>query len=130
MNPRLQRQRPGAQSHLVRQPEPIRTGGAEPEPPAPPPRAPAAVERPPQVETFVTPRRRGVAPAAATAVAFTVRFDPDEAYEIDALVLAMRRQLGWRTLDKSALFRVLSRIVRSSADVQRMALEELRRTES
>jgi len=133
MSPKVQRQRPAPESHLVRRAEPIRTGGAEPAavplpdaapvtppaPPVPPPRA---------VRDVMAPRRRGGAPEAASAIAFTIRYDPDEAYEVDALVLALRRQLGWRNLDKSAFYRALSRIAHDNADVQRLALEELRRT--
>jgi|SRR5580704_4567129 hypothetical protein len=52
MTPRLQRQRPEPQSHLVRQPEPIRTGGTGPDTAAPEPQA---------------PERRGPAPPASGA---------------------------------------------------------------
>lgn len=48
----------------------------------------------------VTPRRRG--PAAADAVALTVRFDPDEALAVDELTLTMRRAAG-RRVEKSEL---------------------------
>jgi hypothetical protein len=58
MSPKLQRQRPEPQSHLVRKPEPIRTGAesadAAPDSPAPDSPAPAA-ERAPEPATRARP---------------------------------------------------------------------------
>ncbi|MFI7632408.1 hypothetical protein [Microbispora rosea] len=69
--------------------------------------------------------RRG-APAAAEAVALTVRFDPDEYTEIDEWLLTLRRELGRTKLDKSEVVRALLQAARERADVRRALLSILK----
>lgn len=68
-------------------------------------------------------RRRG--PVAAEAVAFTVRFDQDEAIAVDEFVLAVRRAAG-RRVDKSELVRALLRLARDWEDLRRAVAGGLR----
>jgi len=80
MTPKLQRQRPDPESHLVRKPEPIRTGAASaetpdtPPSPAPPPSVPATIATPaaPATRTRATtperaPKAQRPAPRARAA---------------------------------------------------------------
>jgi hypothetical protein len=75
-----------------------------------------------------TRRRRTNAPAAAEAVAFTVRFDPAEAIEIDDWVMGLRRELGRGRLDKSEVVRALLTIARENQTIQRSLLRALGRS--
>ncbi|MFD3431389.1 hypothetical protein, partial [Nocardia fluminea] len=50
------------------------------------------------------------APAAADAVPTTVRFDPEEASEVDFFVLELRDDAGRRSLDKAEVIRELLRL--------------------
>jgi hypothetical protein len=78
----------------------------------------------PRARDVTASRRRG-APSVAGAVAFTVRFDPDEALQDDELVLALRRELRRSRLDKAEVVRTLLRAARSREDVRQALLEEL-----
>ncbi|TLP66531.1 hypothetical protein [Microbispora triticiradicis] len=69
--------------------------------------------------------RRG-APAAADAVALTVRFAPDEYTDIDEWLLSLRRELGRTKLDKSEVVRALLQAARERADVRRALLAILK----
>jgi hypothetical protein len=79
---------------------------------------------PPRIRDVTTPRRRG-APSVAGAVAFTVRFDPDEALANDELVLSLRRELRRSRLDKAEVVRALLRAARTREDVRHALLDEL-----
>jgi hypothetical protein len=68
--------------------------------------------------------RRSTAPVAAEAIAFTVRFDPAEAIEIDEWMMTLRRELGRARLDKSEVFRALVTLGREHPSTARA----LRRT--
>jgi len=76
MSPKLQRQRPEPESHLVRKPEPIRTGGAEASETSSPGPAPSAAaakatpsppERPAPKAQRPAPRARSTTPARPSA---------------------------------------------------------------
>jgi hypothetical protein len=74
MSPKLQRQRPEAESHLVRKPEPIRTGaeGAKaPDIPSPAPSAPTTRTGPSRPEPTAAPKTQR--PAARSRSATTPR---------------------------------------------------------
>ena len=60
MTPKLQRQRPDLESHLVRKPEPISTGAGDAEVPDTPrsPAPPASAPSPPATRTRATPPER------------------------------------------------------------------------
>jgi hypothetical protein len=96
----------------------------EPEAPAVPPPPPVSPTQAPR--DVMTPRRRGGAPEAATAIALTVRFDPDEAYENDDFFLMLRRQLRRARLDKAEVVRALVRVARTRPEVRQALLDELR----
>jgi hypothetical protein len=70
MTPKLQRQRPEPESHLVRKPEPISTGAEDAEAPAPVPAASVPLTRsrpsPPQQ---AAPKAQGPAPRSRSATA-------------------------------------------------------------
>lgn len=66
------------------------------------------------------PGRRS-APRAADAVALTIRFDPDEMPDVDALVLALRSETGTR-VDKSQIVRELLRMAFEDGSTTRKAL--------
>lgn len=72
MTPKLQRQRPDPESHLVRKPEPIRTGVGDaetPDTPSPaPPPAPAARTRPTPPER-TAPKEQGPVPRGRSTAA-------------------------------------------------------------
>lgn len=74
----------------------------------------------------VTSRRRGSAPAATGSVAFTVRFDPDEALADDQFVLALRGELHRARLDKSEVVRALLAAARTMPEVRAALLDSLR----
>jgi len=74
MTPKLQRQRPESESHLVRKPEPIRTGAGDaeasdtPPSPAPPSSAPATRTRPTRPDR-TTPKATAPVPRARSTTA-------------------------------------------------------------
>ncbi|MET9183282.1 hypothetical protein ABZX88_34485 [Kitasatospora aureofaciens] len=68
---------------------------------------------------------RRAAPRAAGAVALTVRFDPDEAIEVDASILSLRVEGGLRTVDKAEVVRELLRMVREHPGVRQELLHRL-----
>ncbi|WP_329449417.1 hypothetical protein OG906_43470 (plasmid) [Streptomyces sp. NBC_01426] len=68
---------------------------------------------------------RRPAPAAADAVPTTVRFDPEEASEIDWFVLELRADARRRTLDKSEVIRELLRLAREHPPTKKALLKRL-----
>lgn len=70
---------------------------------------------------------RGSAPAAATAVSYTLRLAPDDADALDDLVRALGREAGRRRLDKSEVMRALLDLTRTDDDVRARLLAALRR---
>jgi len=97
---------------------------AEPEVPPTPPVLPVSPAQPSRDVT--ASRRRGGAPVAATAIALTVRFDPDESYENDDFFLMLQRQLRRGRLDKAEIVRALVRVARTRPEVRQALLDELR----
>ncbi|MFF8996198.1 hypothetical protein ACF09H_41020 [Streptomyces sp. NPDC014983] len=65
-------------------------------------------------------------PAAADAVPTTVRFDPEEAAELDFFVLELREDAGRRTLDKAEVIREALRLAREHEPTKRALLKRLR----
>lgn len=74
-----------------------------------------------------SPQVRGSAPAAATAVSYTLRLAPVDADALDDLVRALGREAGRRRLDKSELIRALLDLTRTDDDVRARLLAALRR---
>jgi hypothetical protein len=112
---RVQRQRPGSDSHLVRRPEPISTGAT----------APTAAQLPSTARQ--TPRRLGVQTsetAAPRRTAFTWRLTPDEAVLLDGLALRLRSDLGHR-LDKATWLIALCRLAAGNPDIYAALRAEL-----
>jgi hypothetical protein len=71
--------------------------------------------------------RRGSPPPAAEArIAFTLRLTPDQAEQLDTLVLRLRRQLGRARLDKAAVLLALVQAADASDEVRAAALSQLR----
>ena len=73
-------------------------------------------------------RRRGGqrhAPAVVTAVALTVRVDPDEATAIDQFVLELRGEARRTRLDKAEVLRELLTLAREDATIQRKLVKRL-----
>ncbi|MFF8775479.1 hypothetical protein [Kitasatospora sp. NPDC015120] len=68
---------------------------------------------------------RRPAPAAADAVALTVRVDPDEATEIDLWLLGLRDDARRTRLDKSEALRELLRLAREDDRTRRALLKRL-----
>lgn len=60
------------------------------------------------------------------AVALTVRFDPEEYDDLEDWITALRRELGWRKLDKSLVVRALLSTAQSRADVRRALMSTLK----
>ncbi|MEW1804750.1 hypothetical protein ACIGO7_37885 [Streptomyces virginiae] len=69
---------------------------------------------------------RRPAPAAADAVPTTVRFDPEEASEVDFFVLELRDDAGRRSLDKAEVIRELLRLAREHEPTKKALLKRLR----
>ncbi|QLJ06688.1 hypothetical protein HZZ00_37285 (plasmid) [Streptomyces sp. NEAU-sy36] len=65
-------------------------------------------------------------PAAADAVPTTVRFDPEEAAEVDFFVLELRDDAGRRTLDKAEVIREALRLAREHEPTRKALLRRLR----
>jgi hypothetical protein len=86
---------------------------------------PLVTPTPPVSRGVVTSRRHGNAPPAAGAVALTVRFAPDQAYEVDDLVLALRRRLR-RRVDKAEVVRALLETAQEEPEVREFLLRKLR----
>ncbi|WP_224283470.1 hypothetical protein [Streptomyces sp. LS1784] len=84
--------------------------------------------RPATTDTEPTPHPRGgrrPAPAAADAVALTVRVDPEEASEIDRWLLALRYDARRTRLDKSEAIRELLRLARDHEPTRKALLKRL-----
>lgn len=95
----------------------------EPEPPSSDvttPRAHDVTEPTPRPARRRRPARRP-APRVANAVALTVRFDPDEVPQIDALILQLRIETGTR-VDKSEVVRELLRMAQDDHSPTRRTL--------
>ncbi|MFD7186283.1 hypothetical protein ACFV90_40770 [Streptomyces sp. NPDC059904] len=69
---------------------------------------------------------RRPAPEAASAVPTTVRFDPEEASEVDFFVLELRDDAARRTLDKAEVIRELLRLAREHEPTKKALLKRLR----
>lgn len=82
----------------------------------------------PRGHDVVAPRRtgRGGAPAAAGAVAMTVRFDPAENTENDLFILGLREELSRSRLDKAEVVRELLRLAREDQAVRGKLARRLR----
>lgn len=65
-------------------------------------------------------------PAAADAVPTTIRFDPDEARDIDRFVLELADRAGRRTLDKAEVFRELIRLAQQHDPTRNALVRRLR----
>ncbi|MEU3078754.1 hypothetical protein [Streptomyces laurentii] len=65
-------------------------------------------------------------PAAADAIPTTVRFDTDEAAEIDLWILTLREEAGRRQLDKAEVFRELTRLAREHEPTHKALMRRLR----
>ncbi|MGR3939434.1 hypothetical protein [Streptomyces sp. BRA346] len=65
-------------------------------------------------------------PAAADAVPTTVRFDPEEASEVDFFILELREDARRRTLDKAEVIRELLRLAREHEPTKRALMRRLR----
>lgn len=65
-------------------------------------------------------------PAAADAIPTTIRFDQEEAAEVDQFVLELRVQAGRRNLDKAEVFREVLRLAREHEPTRRALLKRLR----
>lgn len=68
---------------------------------------------------------RTTAPAAADAVAYTLRLDPDDALAVDTWILELRQELGRTRLDKSEVLRALLDLARQRPEVRRALLRAL-----
>jgi len=73
------------------------------------------------------PARQRTGPRADTAVALTVRVDPEEAPHIDALVLRLRLETGIR-VDKSEVIRTLLRLAELEGPVRRALIRHIKTT--
>ncbi|THA28471.1 hypothetical protein [Streptomyces sp. A1547] len=65
-------------------------------------------------------------PAAADAVPTTVRFDPEEAAELDFFVLELRDDAARRNLDKAEVIREALRLVREDPATKNKLIKRLR----
>ncbi|MGW1365234.1 hypothetical protein ACWCQP_48810 [Streptomyces chartreusis] len=65
-------------------------------------------------------------PAAADAIPTTVRFDPEEASEVDRFVLELRDDAARRNLDKAEVIRELLRMAREHEPTKKALLRRLR----
>jgi hypothetical protein len=65
-------------------------------------------------------------PAAADAVPTTVRFDPEEASEVDFFILELRDDAGRRNLDKAEVIREVLRLAREHEPTRKALLRRLR----
>ncbi|MDJ0347292.1 hypothetical protein QMK19_39570 [Streptomyces sp. H10-C2] len=87
-------------------------------------------EEPPEPRQAPRPgRTRGgkrPAPEAATAVPTTVRFDPEEASEVDHFVLMLRDESRRTRLDKAEVVRELLRLAREDDSVRKKLLRRIR----
>jgi len=68
---------------------------------------------------------RRPAPAVKDAVAHTVRWDPDEATEVDLFILTVRDDTRRTRLDKAEVYRELLRLAREDDAVRRKLLRRL-----
>lgn len=67
----------------------------------------------------VKPSPRQAAPASkGERISFTWRLTPEQADQLDTLVLDLRRQLGRGRLDRAAMLLALVDLVRDRADIQ------------
>ncbi|WP_138899072.1 hypothetical protein [Streptomyces chryseus] len=69
---------------------------------------------------------RRLPPAAADAIPTTIRFDTDEAAEIDQFVLELRVAAHRRNLDKAEVFREVLRLAREHEPTRRALLKRLK----
>lgn len=130
MNPPKERNIPAASSPLAGPAPtltpkvgPLRVGDRQEEeelyyedtPPVPPVRKPGR-----------TRGGRHPAPEAASAVPTTVRFDPEEAAEVDRFVLDLRDDAHRTRLDKAEVVRELLRLAREHEPTRRALLRRLR----
>ncbi|MEU3084735.1 hypothetical protein ABZ697_31095 [Streptomyces albidoflavus] len=65
-------------------------------------------------------------PAVATAVTTTLRWDPEEALEIDRWVLDLAATTGRRKLDKAEVLRELVRLAQEHESVHKALVRRLR----
>ncbi|WP_030187160.1 hypothetical protein [Streptomyces sp. NRRL S-813] len=65
-------------------------------------------------------------PSAADAVPTTVRFDEEEAAEVDQFVLELRSEAHRRTLDKAEVLREVLRLAREHEPTRKALLRRLR----
>ncbi|MGI5293283.1 hypothetical protein ACQEVF_59600 [Nonomuraea polychroma] len=71
------------------------------------------------------PPPRSESPSVEDSVALTVRFAPEAYEDIDDWVRDLRRELGWRKLDKSLVVRKLLEVAQARADVRKALLQAL-----
>lgn len=86
-------------------------------------------EAPPTPAPRKTGRSRGgrrPAPAVETAVAHTVRLDPEEATEVDLFILMLRDDARRTRLDKAEVYRELLRLAREDDTVRRKLLRRIK----
>ncbi|MGW8768682.1 hypothetical protein ACWGN5_40155 [Streptomyces sp. NPDC055815] len=87
-------------------------------------------EEPPRSTPKTKPGRsrggRSAPPAAADAIPTTIRFDPEEAAEIDLWILTLREEAGRRQLDKAEVFRELTRLAREHDPTHKALLRRIR----
>ena len=92
-----------------------------------PPTAPTADEG--RAADVPPPRRPDVQASGAAArpgrIAFTWRLTPDEANQVDALVLRMRSDLGLARLDRATMLAALCRLAASNPAVYGAVLGQL-----
>ncbi|MFD8822099.1 hypothetical protein ACFV1C_07045 [Streptomyces sp. NPDC059605] len=85
---------------------------------------PAAPEPEPRARRRTGGRRP--APRAADAVALTVRFEPEEADDVDDFLREVRRVAGLRRLDKAEAVRELLRLAREHEPTRKALIRRLR----
>lgn len=91
--------------------------------PTPDPGGDATSRRPGITSTKRGGRRQ--APAVADAVPLTVRVDPEEAIEVDQLILELRQEVGSR-LTKAEVIRELLRMAHEHDPTRRTLVKRLR----
>ncbi|MFE9341324.1 hypothetical protein [Streptomyces sp. NPDC007063] len=82
--------------------------------------------QPPQGKGKTVHLGRRPAPPASGSSATTVRFDPEEADEIDRWLVDLRSETGQRRLDKGEVIRELLRLARYHPETRRTLIRRLR----
>ncbi len=81
--------------------------------------APTAEEGAPGSHEVTTPVRHAVQTSSkGDRIAFTWRLTPEQADQLDTLVLNLRRQLGRGRLDRAAMLQAMVELVSEREDIQ------------